>query len=296
MKISIYLIFTFLFSSCFGLFDSERKSVKINPTGTSMSGMLKQRPSGKRNVGQYTNKVVVVKIDQGMSAALDSNGRISYDKVAQAINTLASLNPQSIFLSFFLSSSEPNKQAVLDAMKATEIPIFVSGISVGGEQNYKIPDFFAFGDNDGHIEDVKRIVFPARDYGVASSGSAVIEFTGSADNYENVPLLIAKNGKLYATLTLKMIEQILGESIVYYKEFLTIGTKALKISENGNIGDGSITAVPTIKYSELLNGSAKDLDGKVIVIDGGMSFTYNGQQKTAAELVAGKAVQLLNTL
>lgn len=307
MKILSYLLISLLFTSCFGLFDSGSKSVKLNPSGSGMSGMLKKRgaTNKKKNVNaqadqveqveevqeDFTKKIVVVSAE---GATMGANRQIDQSELAKAISSLSTKEPLMIFVTSMLSKRDPAKEKeVIAAMESVEAPIYISGLVVERDLKYPVVESLSFGDNDGFIKDVTTFVIPERTYFNASQGFGYLDLVGEEDNYNNMPLVLAKNGKLYPTIPFKIVEMALGETPIYYKQYLTIGEKPLKLDATGSFGTGDILDFVKTSYASL---SSADLQGKIVILDSGLKFPYKGKSTSIADIVASKAIEVLNSL
>lgn len=299
MKILINCLVLVLFTSCFGLFDKKDNKVKLNPSGNT-DAVSNDAPdtSATNEVEEVrvdiANQIVVVKVDSAFQGV--ANSSVDLGSLAQAIKIASDANPRLIYVNQFISAKAGSEQ-VIQAMSAANCPVLISGLAVAGEQKFTLPPI-EVGENDGFVTEVPRVIVPTREIGESSSGLGVFELTGDQTNYQDMPLVVAKAGKLYPSSALKVLTFYRNEIPVYYKEYVTIGETPIKIQNSGSNGGGEFNGgFKTIGYSEFLSGSASaDLQGKIIIFSSGLTFNYRGQARYDAEITASKVIELYNLL
>ena len=302
MKVIVNCLVLVLFTSCFGLFDKKDTSkVKLNPSGSNQAATASDESSNTNENTEQNNedgiaqKTVLVKVDGSFTSNLD-NDFVKQGALANAITSLSQYNPRLIVIAQFLGASD-EQAALVSAMKNSNSLVILSGFAIPGQQNYELPPVH-IAENDGFVTEAQRIIIPSRELGEASGGVGIYDLTGDTSNYNDMPLVIAKNGKLFPSVALKVIATLTGETIVYYKEYVTIGEKPFKIQSNGSDGGGSFNSnFKTVSYSDLSSGNASvDLTDKIIVLDANQKFNYRGQQRTVGEILINKVNELANKL
>lgn len=289
-----------LLTSCFGLFDKKSDTVKLNPTGTPKMNAASTDQAGDqaadkraRVQNQIENQVVVVKVDETFKAKT-TQYRVNQAELATAINNINQSTPKLLVITQVVSDND-SKDALIEAMTNSVAPVLLGGIALPGEQQYELPPI-EIGDNDRYVTDVQRIAIPSRDMGAASDGVGIFELTGSSDNYNDIPLVVAKNGKLYPTLPLKIIQKTTNLIPVYYKKYLTLGEKPIKLENTGSNGGGEYTGkFRTVNYTDVINGNVNvNFADKIVILDSPVNYPYRGAQRSTGEIIANKLIEISN--
>lgn len=273
MKLLSSLIMLTLLTSCFGLFDSKRDTSKIqidpsNYSDTEVTDVAATNTTEPAQEGGISaNQISLVMIDQKTVQKYGSQ-IVPRSDIAKVISNLASVYEINVgFVGFMFGQARDvdEDQQLADALKnAGNFFLFAAAFEGEGTPS-NLNDVWTMTDNDGSISETPKVGVPIDQIVKTAMGIGFVRVVNG-----NIPLVIAHKGKIAKGAPLALAEAYLGENAQYYKGYVSLGGKSIKLTTDGNM-----EKVPNKKglfnvysFVDILNGTVpqSELNGDVVIL------------------------------
>jgi CHASE2 domain-containing sensor protein len=291
------LIMLTLLTSCFGLFDSKRDTskIQIDPTNYANEDVTEANPNEVSTAasGITADRISLVMIDQKTVQKYGSQ-IVPRSDIAKVIAKLASDYEVNVgFVNFMFGELRDADQdsALIDALEDSG-NFFLSANAFDGEGTpSELADVWVMGENDGSIIDTAKVAVPIEKIVQSAAGIGFVTIKN-----DNLPLLVSYQGKLVVGAPLKIAEAYLGEKAQFYKGYVSLGGKSIKLTNAGtlDVTPSRKGAFNAYSFVDVLNGSVpnSELNGDIVILGvGDVSATEN---LTVPEAIADVVMRILN--
>jgi len=287
-----------LLTSCFGLFDkkSDTSKIKIDPSSYGSDDTTANTNTATVAATQRVaaGDISVILIDQKTVEKYGSQ-IVPRSDLAKAIDLLNDNYGISIGFITYLFGSERDAagdQALADSLSASG-KFFIAGYTIGEEgEASNVDQAWRMEDNDGSVKEVSRVAIPVAKFATKGLGVGVVDQT---DEKNLIKLLVGHDGSLIPGAPLKIAEAFLNEKAQFYKGYLSIGGKSVKVNSEGgfdyNLNDkGTFNSYSLI---DVINGSVdtSELAGDIVIL--GVA-PANTEDISISENIASAVYNLLN--
>lgn len=272
MKLLSSLIMLTLLTSCFGLFDSKRDTskIQIDPSNydTDVTEVTPTSNNESAQSGEITaDQISLVMIDQKTVQKYGSQ-IVPRSDIAKVISNLASdyeVNVGFVGFMFGQARDAAQDQQLADALKSAGNFFLYAAAFEGEGTASDLNDVWVMAKNDGSISETPKVGVPVDGIVRSAIGIGFVRVVNG-----NIPLVISHGGKISKGAPLALAEAYLGENAQYYKGYISLGGKSIKLTS-----DGSMETVPSKKglfnvysFVDILNGTIpqSELNGDVVIL------------------------------
>lgn len=299
MKLLSSLIMLTLLTSCFGLFDSKRDTSKIqidpsNYSDTDVTDVAPTSNTESSNGGEITaDQISLVMIDQKTVQKYGSQ-IIPRGDIAKVISNLSSDYEVSVgFVTMMFGEARDSEgdQKLEKALKDAGNFLLYAAAFEGEGKPSDLNDVWTMSDNDGSINETSKVGVPIEVFAKSCAGIGFVRIIN-----DNLPLVIAHKGKIAQGAPLALAQAYLGENAQFYKGYISIGGKSIKLSSDGNID-----LIPSKKglfnvysFIDILNGAIpqSELNGDVVIL--GIGDVESTTEPTVPEAIGELLMNIVN--